>query len=108
VAYTVDAKRTLLGLDEDVLASGVVSESVAEAMAHAVARILGADIAIATTGVAGPAPHAGASVGRVCLAVWSAQVARAWSVDLHGDRDGIRASSVRAAIEGARELVDHI
>lgn len=106
VAYTVDAKRTLLGLGEDVLSFGVVSEQVAGAMAQAVAGILGADIGIATTGVAGPAAHEGAPVGRVCLGVWSARARRTWTVDLVGDRDAIRAASVDAVLEGARELLD--
>lgn len=105
VAYTVEAKRILLGLEDDVLAAGVVSEPVAGAMALAVARILGADVGIGTTGVAGPAPHGGAPVGRVCLGVWSPGASRTWTVDLGGDRDGIRAGCVNAAIEGAWELL---
>lgn len=105
VAYTVDAKRILLGLDEGVLARGVVSESVAGEMAHAVALLLGADLGIATTGSAGPAAHGGTPVGRVCLGVWSRSGARTWTVDLPGDRDGIRAVSAEAAIAGALELL---
>ncbi len=105
VAYTVEAKHILLGLDDRVLEPGVVSEPVAGAMARAVAGILGADIGIATTGVAGPDPHAGQPVGRVCLGVWSASATRTWTVDLVGDRDTIRHSSVEAVIAGTVELL---
>ncbi|MBM3668740.1 MAG: CinA family protein [Actinobacteria bacterium] len=106
VAYTIEAKRILLGLDDEVLARGVVSESVAGAMARAVSGILGADIGIATTGVAGPTPHEGAPVGQVCLGVWSPSATCTWTLHCGGDREAIRAASVSAVIEGARELID--
>jgi len=105
VAYTVDVKRSLLGLTDEDLAAGVVSESVAAAMARSVAGILSADMGLATTGVAGPDPHEGAPVGRVCLAVWTAAQVRTWSLDLPGDREGIRRASVDRVIEGALELL---
>lgn len=56
VAYSNDAKRTLLGVGADALARcGAVSETVARQMAEGVRRISGADYAVATTGIAGPA-----------------------------------------------------
>lgn len=53
VAYSVDVKRDVLGVDPDLLRH-VVSAPVAAAMAHGVRDLVGVDIAIATTGVAGP------------------------------------------------------
>src|SRR5262249_18933302 len=55
VAYTNDAKVTLLGVPADLLAAyGAVSAPVAEAMAVGIRQRLGADFAVSTTGIAGP------------------------------------------------------
>ena len=56
VAYSNDAKRPLLGVGAAALARcGAGSETVARQMAEGVRRISGADYAVATTGIAGPA-----------------------------------------------------
>jgi nicotinamide-nucleotide amidase len=55
VTYADQAKVERLGVDEDLLrAHGAVSGPVAEAMARGMADRTGADLALATTGVAGP------------------------------------------------------
>jgi nicotinamide-nucleotide amidase len=55
VAYGNAAKRTLLGVDAALLARcGAVSEEVARAMAEGARARFGADLAVATTGIAGP------------------------------------------------------
>jgi nicotinamide-nucleotide amidase len=55
VTYANQAKVERLGVDEDLLrAHGAVSRPVAEAMARGMADRTGADLALATTGVAGP------------------------------------------------------
>lgn len=55
IAYSNAVKIELLGVGEDVLEkSGAVSEPVAEAMAAGVLNRLNADIAVSTTGIAGP------------------------------------------------------
>jgi nicotinamide-nucleotide amidase len=55
VSYSNEAKTTLLGVPEDLLQKhGAVSPEVAEAMAAGARARLGADIAVSTTGVAGP------------------------------------------------------
>lgn len=55
IAYADEAKHRLLGVPLDLLATfGAVSEPVAREMALGAARSLGADIAVAITGVAGP------------------------------------------------------
>jgi nicotinamide-nucleotide amidase len=55
VAYTNDAKRSLLGVPAELLeAHGAVSAPVAEAMAVGVRQRLGADYGVSTTGIAGP------------------------------------------------------
>ena len=56
VSYAVEAKHDLLGVRlDDIERCGVVSETVARAMAEGVRRAARADYAVATTGVAGPA-----------------------------------------------------
>lgn len=55
VAYTNEVKRDLLGVPQELLDEhGAVSAPVAQAMAEGTRRLLGCDIALASTGVAGP------------------------------------------------------
>ena len=55
IAYSNEVKITQLGVStEDLKQQGAVSEDVAKAMAEGVRKELNADIAIATTGIAGP------------------------------------------------------
>lgn len=100
-AYATEVKRDVLGVSGDLLARrGAVDPQVAREMAHGVRRLLGADWAVATTGVAGPAPQDGQPVGTVHLAVVGpGRVERAARLLLGGDRAGIRADSVAAALD---------
>ncbi len=55
VTYANEAKMKLLGVAEQTLAQyGAVSEETAKEMALGTLRVSGADIAVATTGIAGP------------------------------------------------------
>lgn len=55
VAYANDVKRRVLDVPEDILANpGAVSEPCARAMAEGVRDLLGTDLAVSTTGIAGP------------------------------------------------------
>jgi PncC family amidohydrolase len=55
VAYHNSVKEKTLGVPADILErEGAVSEATALAMAEGVRRLLGADIALAVTGIAGP------------------------------------------------------
>lgn len=71
VAYSNDAKHDVLGVDAETIARcGAVSEEVACQMAEGARRIAGADYAVATTGIAGPAGgSARKPVGTVWIAV---------------------------------------
>jgi PncC family amidohydrolase len=69
--YSIESKIALLGLDAELIARhNVVSQAVALAMAQGVRRLFGADLGIATTGIAGPGGGTKAiPVGTVCWAV---------------------------------------
>ena len=55
IAYHDSVKEKTLGVPADILErEGAVSEATALAMAEGVRRLLGADIALAVTGIAGP------------------------------------------------------
>ena len=82
VAYDPVVKHTVLGVPE----GPVVTEAAASAMALGVRRVLGADAALATTGVAGPTESEHVPVGTVCLAVAIGDDVTSTTVRLPGDR----------------------
>jgi nicotinamide-nucleotide amidase len=95
VAYATDLKSRLLGVDEDLLASqGPVNAETALAMAEGVARKLGADIGLSTTGVAGPEPQGGKSVGTVFIACSWGNTHEVEELLLSGTRNEIRSLTV--------------
>jgi nicotinamide-nucleotide amidase len=61
VSYATEVKRSVLG----VTAEHVVSRECAEQMAEGARRVLGADVGISVTGVAGPAEQDGMPVGTI-------------------------------------------
>ncbi|TWE13348.1 CinA family protein [Rudaeicoccus suwonensis] len=110
--YATDTKARVLGVDDLLLRSGgPVQAEVARQMAHGVRRLMGATHGIATTGVAGPAEQDGAPVGRVFIATgWDdapgVPVDEVRILSLSGDRDQIRAATVRAVLELLRQCVE--
>lgn len=72
VCYSDQGKQRELGVPAELLARhGAVSVEVACAMAEGAARRTGAGVALATTGIAGPAGGSPAKpVGTVCFALW--------------------------------------
>jgi nicotinamide-nucleotide amidase len=82
VAYSNASKQALLGVPAGLLAThGAVSEPVAAAMATGARERFDADVAVATTGIAGPdggTPQK--PVGTVCFALAQVGGARAWTV----------------------------
>lgn len=98
VAYDPSVKHEVLG----VRAERVVSEAAAVEMALGVARVLGADIGVATTGVAGPDPLEDQPAGTVWIGVAMGQRAAARQVRLLGDRERVRTYAVASALDLVR------
>ncbi len=101
VAYATDVKASVLGVDAAHLeGTGPVDAGVAIAMARGAARLLRADLGVATTGVAGPGPHDGHPAGTVFVAVAAPGEgpARSEGLALPGDRAAVRASATAAAL----------
>jgi PncC family amidohydrolase len=106
VSYTADKKMQLLGVPEDVInKDGVVSEASARAMAEGARRVLGADVAISVTGVAGPQEQEGKPVGLTYIGVSFDGRTEVREYRWPGGRAANRLASVEAAIELAAELI---
>jgi nicotinamide-nucleotide amidase len=99
VVYMTDTKHAQLGVPADLLATrGPVDRQVAEAMATSVRDLWGADLGVATTGVAGPDPQDDHPVGEVHLALAHASDVRSEQLALTGDRATVRRLTVEAAL----------
>lgn len=109
VAYATELKHTLLDVPAGLLAArGAVDPDVAEAMALGVLRRTGADVAVATTGVAGPDAQDGRPVGLVYVGIAVGGNRPRVSSTAHrfdGDRAEIRAAATVAALEALREAI---
>ena len=107
VAYADSVKEGVLGVPAAVLAAhGAVSAETAAAMARGAREQLGADVAVAVTGIAGPDGGTDEKpVGLVFLHASSARGERVARIDFPGDRDTIRARAVVAALHLVRRLV---
>jgi nicotinamide-nucleotide amidase len=102
VTYSNEAKAEQLGVDAALIAgNGAVSEPVVRAMAEGALAHSAADLAVAVTGIAGPAGAVpGKPVGTVFLA--SAQrggATRSECLLLGGDRASVRSQTVAIALE---------
>ncbi|MGQ0743182.1 MAG: nicotinamide-nucleotide amidohydrolase family protein [Acidimicrobiales bacterium] len=101
VAYDKAVKFGLLGVPE----GPVVTAAAAEAMARGVARLLGADIGLATTGAAGPEPHEGQPPGTVFLASVVGGHAQTSGHRFGGDRTQVRQLSVMTLLDQLRRTL---
>jgi len=82
VTYTNEAKVALLGIDPLLIdEKSAVSYEVAKAMAENVRRVLGTDLGIGVTGVAGPATDGSHPVGTVFIAMAAEE--QTWVYEAH-------------------------
>jgi nicotinamide-nucleotide amidase len=100
VTYSNELKQALLGVPAEVLARhGAVSPEAAAAMAAGARERLGADVAVAVTGIAGPGGGTPEKpVGLVYLHVSSPAGEDRRQMDVPGDRAIVRARAAVAAL----------
>ncbi len=108
VAYSNRVKTVVLGVPEAVIqAYGAVSAECAVAMADGVRRLLGADVAVAATGIAGPTGgSAEKPVGTVFVAISRDGERRAERLQYSGDRLAVRAAFAEAMLALAASVLD--
>jgi nicotinamide-nucleotide amidase len=103
VAYASDVKFDLLGVDR----GPVVNEQAARQMASGARRVLGADVGLALTGVAGPDSQDGVDPGTLCVGIAMPDGTETSStVRLPGTRDVMRQLSVISALDALRRRIE--
>ena len=102
VSYASEVKFDVLGVPE----GPVVSEAAARSMAEGARRVLGADVGLSITGVAGPDPQDDQPPGTVFvgLAVEGRET-EAVAFSVPGDRDRVRQYATIAALDLLRRRV---
>jgi nicotinamide-nucleotide amidase len=98
VSYASEVKYDVLG----VPIGPVVSDDAAMSMAEGACRVLGCDVAVAVTGVAGPESQEGVPVGTVFLGLCIDGDAEATMIRLPGDRARVRQFAVISVLDWLR------
>ena len=102
VSYATDVKHDVLGVSE----GPVVSERAAIEMADGARRVLGADVGLSLTGVAGPAEQDGQPVGTLYVGLSIGDRATtARLLRLPGQREQMRQISVISALDVLRKAL---
>ena len=109
VAYADDVKRAELGVPAEILREhGAVSAETAAAMARGARERLGADVAVAVTGIAGPDGGTEEKpVGLVYLHAEGPDGGRGREFSFPGDRASIRARATVGALHLVRRLLEN-
>jgi nicotinamide-nucleotide amidase len=102
VSYASEVKFDLLKVPR----GPVVSPEAAEAMATGVRNVLGADVGLSVTGVAGPEEQDGQPAGTVFVGIAVGQQVEHVALRLPGDRPRIRAYSAISALDALRRVLD--
>lgn len=108
VTYSNTSKMELLNVSYALIAQmGTVSEEVAGAMAEGALASSNADIAVSTTGIAGPSGAvAGKPVGTVCFAWARADHTHTERLVFQGDRAAVREQTVRHSLQGLLRFLE--
>jgi nicotinamide-nucleotide amidase len=104
VTYSNEMKSELLGVSTNILREhGAVSEECVLAMAKGARARAGADVAVATSGVAGPEGGTPEHpVGTVCIALVADGVNAARRHQMRGNRDWIKLLTSQVALDWLR------
>jgi nicotinamide-nucleotide amidase len=103
VAYATEVKVKLLGVDD----GPVVNPETAEQMARGVADLLGAQVAVATTGVGGPDPQEGQQAGTVWVGVHVDGATTSHRLQLDGDPEDVCTGAAEQALRLLDEHLPH-
>ncbi len=103
VSYALDVKHAVLGVDQAILddpAQGAVCAQCARQMAQGATSVLGCDVAVSVTGIAGPK---GAEPGKPVGTVWFGLCGPRGTRSVHrlfsGDRQEVRDKAVAVALD---------
>ena len=104
VSYSNSLKQGLLGVsEENLLKYGAVSEEVAKEMAAGIRLKVGSDLAISTTGIAGPDGGSDQKpVGLVYVGLATPEGVQVEKIQLYGERESVRQLTVQAALNRVR------
>ena len=107
ISYAYSVKETLLNVDTQVLGEkGAVCEDVAKQMAQGARARLNADVALATTGNAGPgADEKNPNVGEIYVACASNEGTVCQKLQLNGTREENRLAACNAALALLLEMI---
>jgi PncC family amidohydrolase len=107
ISYSNDVKKELLSVNsETLMVHGAVSEETVIEMARGVRLILNADIAISTSGIAGPGGGTKVKpVGLTCIGSCDSKHEFAWRHVWHGDRLSIKEQTAQAALQHLLDLL---
>lgn len=102
VSYAVPVKESVLGVSRQITqdpATGVVSRECALAMCEGARKVLGCDVAVSVTGIAGPGgEEPGKPVGTVWFGVAASDGSHAVCKHFDGNRSQVRADAVYTAV----------
>jgi PncC family amidohydrolase len=100
ISYTNEVKHNILGVSHDTLSEfGAVSAQTAAEMAIGARKLLGADVAVSVTGLAGPGgDEFGNPVGTVFVGYCDAHRTEVKEHHFAGDRESVRNQTIEAAL----------
>ena len=106
ISYTNEVKNKVLGVPVETLNTlGPVSAPVARAMAQGARNVIGADVAVAVTGLAGPdGDEFGHPVGTVFIGYADERTALAREYHFKGDRAEVREQTICEALKLILEM----
>lgn len=107
ITYSNEAKVSRLGVKEETLLRyGAVSEETAREMVNGIAKVSGTNIAISTTGIAGPGGGSiGKPVGLVYIGVYLNGETVIRKFNFNGDRDEVRKETTINALNMLIDLL---
>lgn len=107
VTYSNASKNELLDISEALIAQhGAVSEEIAGAMAEGAVANSNSDVAVSTTGIAGPGGAVpGKPVGTVCFGWRVGDKTYTERLVFQGDRQQVRAQTVEHSLKGLLKLL---